>query len=81
MPNVSCRDLSIEEWDPELIAWADRIAFAVPMHTATQIARQAIARVRARHGNYFSCTGTVRSTLGGDVAQHRGSSRAPGTRM
>ena len=46
--DVSCRDLSIEEWDPELIAWADRIAFSVPMHTATQIARQAIARVRAQ---------------------------------
>ena len=46
--DVRCRDLSIEEWDPELVAWADRIAFSVPMHTATQIARQAIARVRAQ---------------------------------
>jgi hypothetical protein len=46
--DVRCRDLSIEEWDPELVAWADRIAFSVPMHTATQIARQAIARVHAQ---------------------------------
>jgi len=44
---VRCRDLQIEEWDPELVAWADRVAFSVPMHTATQIARPAIARVRA----------------------------------
>lgn len=43
---VRCRDLQIEEWDPELVAWADRVAFSVPMHTATQIARPAIARVR-----------------------------------
>jgi radical SAM superfamily enzyme YgiQ (UPF0313 family) len=43
---VRCRDLQVEEWDPELVAWADRVAFSVPMHTATQIARQAIARVR-----------------------------------
>jgi hypothetical protein len=46
--DVRCRDLSIEEWDPKDIAWADRIAFSVPMHTATQIARQAITRVRAQ---------------------------------
>lgn len=39
-------DLAIEGWDPELVAWADRVAFSVPMHTATQIARQGIARVR-----------------------------------
>jgi len=44
---VRCRDLQVEEWDPELVAWADRIAFSVPMHTATQIARPAIASVRA----------------------------------
>jgi len=44
--DVRCRDLSIEEWDPDDIAWADRIAFSVPMHTATQIARQVITRVR-----------------------------------
>ena len=43
---VRCRDLQVEEWDPELVAWADRVAFSVPMHTATQIARPAIARVR-----------------------------------
>ncbi len=45
---VRCRDLSIEDWDPGLVAWADRVAFSVPMHTATRIARQAIARVRTQ---------------------------------
>jgi radical SAM superfamily enzyme YgiQ (UPF0313 family) len=44
---VRCRDLQVEAWDPELVAWADRVAVSVPMHTATQIARQVIARVRA----------------------------------
>ncbi len=44
--DVRCLDLSIDDWDPTLVAWADRIAFSVPMHTATQIARQGIARVR-----------------------------------
>lgn len=44
--DVRCRDLSIEDWDPNDISWADRIAFSVPMHTATQIARHAITLVR-----------------------------------
>jgi radical SAM superfamily enzyme YgiQ (UPF0313 family) len=46
--DVRCLDLSIEEWSPELVGWADRVACSVPMHTATQIARQAIVRVRAQ---------------------------------
>ncbi len=44
--DVRCRDLSIEDWDPDLVRWAERIAFSVPMHTATQIARQGITRIR-----------------------------------
>ena len=46
--DVRCRDLQVDAWDPELVAWADCVAFSVPMHTATQIARQAIARVRVQ---------------------------------
>jgi radical SAM superfamily enzyme YgiQ (UPF0313 family) len=45
---VRCRDLSIESWDPDLVDWADRIAFSVPMHTAMRIARRAIEAVRAQ---------------------------------
>jgi hypothetical protein len=44
--DVRCLDVSIQPWDPELVGWADRIAFSVPMHTAMRIARRAIARVR-----------------------------------
>ncbi|MEX0666201.1 MAG: CUAEP/CCAEP-tail radical SAM protein [Acidimicrobiia bacterium] len=43
---VRCLDLSIEPWDPEAVAWAERVAFSVPMHTAMRIARRAIERVR-----------------------------------
>jgi radical SAM superfamily enzyme YgiQ (UPF0313 family) len=44
--DVRCLDLSIQPWDPELVAWAERVAFSVPMHTAMRIARQAIQLVR-----------------------------------
>ena len=45
---VRAVDLAVEPWDPSLVAWADRLACAVPMHTATRIARQVIAAARAR---------------------------------
>ena len=45
--DVRALDLSIDPWEPELVAWADRVAFSVPMHTAMRIAREAIDRVRA----------------------------------
>ncbi len=43
---VRCHDLSIQPWDPELVTWAERVAFSVPMHTAMRIARHAITSVR-----------------------------------
>jgi radical SAM superfamily enzyme YgiQ (UPF0313 family) len=46
---VRALDLSVDAWDGEAVAWADRIAFSVPMHTAMRIAREAIARTRAEH--------------------------------
>jgi Radical SAM superfamily len=32
-------DVSVDSWDPALAAWADEVAFSVPMHTATRLAR------------------------------------------
>jgi radical SAM superfamily enzyme YgiQ (UPF0313 family) len=46
--DVRCLDLSIEAWRDDLVDWADRAAFSVPMHTALRIAREAIARARDR---------------------------------
>jgi pyruvate-formate lyase-activating enzyme len=37
--DVRVLDVSVEPWDPALAAWADEIAFSVPMHTATRLAR------------------------------------------
>jgi radical SAM superfamily enzyme YgiQ (UPF0313 family) len=44
--NVRALDLSVDSWDADAVAWADRVAFSVPMHTAMRIARDAIARTR-----------------------------------
>jgi radical SAM superfamily enzyme YgiQ (UPF0313 family) len=38
---VRCLDLSVDQWDPALAEWADRVAFSVPMHTAMRLAMRA----------------------------------------
>ena len=43
--DVRCLDLSVEMWDDDLAAWADKVAFSVPMHTATRIALEAATQV------------------------------------
>jgi hypothetical protein len=40
-------DLSVEPWDPDLAAWADKVACAVPMHTAARLAREIIPTIAA----------------------------------
>ena len=37
---VRAIDVSVDPWDPALVRWADEVAFSVPMHTATRLARQ-----------------------------------------
>lgn len=38
--DVRVIDTSREAWDPALVEWAERVAFSVPMHTATRLARE-----------------------------------------
>jgi hypothetical protein len=44
---VRCRDLSVEQFGPADIAWADAVAISVPMHTALRLALEVVATVRA----------------------------------
>lgn len=37
--DVRALDVSVDPWDPALVEWADEVAFSVPMHTATRLAR------------------------------------------
>ncbi len=38
--DVRVLDTSIDPWDPALAEWAEQVAFSVPMHTATRLARE-----------------------------------------
>lgn len=65
---VRAVDLAVEPWDPTLVAWADRMACSVPMHTATRIARQVIAEVRDRRPDLpIACYGLYGAAVS-DVA-------------
>src|SRR5687767_11845478 len=44
---VRAVDLAVERWPADALTWADAAAFSVPMHTASRLAAQAIAAVRA----------------------------------
>ena len=43
--DVRVIDTSVESWNPALVDWADRVAFSVPMHTATRLARELAAGI------------------------------------
>jgi radical SAM superfamily enzyme YgiQ (UPF0313 family) len=45
--DVRTLDISVEEWDPKLVDWADGVAFSVPMHTATRLAVKGAEAVKA----------------------------------
>ncbi len=44
--DVAALDLSVQPWDPELVAWAGAVAFSVPMHTAMRLALAAATAAR-----------------------------------
>ena len=52
---VRCRDLAVEQWEPEDVAWADKVAFSVPMHTAMRLAMQAAQAVKRDHPDKPVC--------------------------
>ena len=43
---VRTLDTSVEPWSDEAVAWAEAVAFSVPMHTAMRLALRASAAVR-----------------------------------
>jgi hypothetical protein len=65
-------DLSVEELDDAVLDWAQVVAVAVPMHTATRLARGVVERARRRRGD------AVRIVLYGLYAPHGESSMPPG---
>jgi hypothetical protein len=52
---VRAIDVSVEPWDRDLVDWADRVAFSVPMHTAMRMAVALAASVRAQRPELPVC--------------------------
>ena len=70
---VSALDLSVEQWDPQLIDDADAVAVSVPMHTAMRLALEAAGLVREQRPGLPVClyglyAGTSHDTVVGTLA-------------
>ncbi|HMR94942.1 MAG TPA: CUAEP/CCAEP-tail radical SAM protein [Microthrixaceae bacterium] len=70
---VSALDLSVEQWDPQLIDDVDAVAVSVPMHTAMRLALQAAGLVREQRPGLPVClyglyAGTSHATVVGTLA-------------
>jgi radical SAM superfamily enzyme YgiQ (UPF0313 family) len=52
---VRCLDLAIQRLDAGAVRWADVVCFYLPMHTATRMAVQLTARVKAVNPNAHLC--------------------------
>jgi radical SAM superfamily enzyme YgiQ (UPF0313 family) len=52
---VRCLDLSLDPYEPELVDWAEAVAFSVPMHTAMRLAVRAAGAVRRRRPSLPIC--------------------------
>jgi hypothetical protein len=61
--DVRCLDLSIDPWEPDLGAWADKVALSVPMHTAARLAREVAPTI----GGPVACYGLY-AAMCSDVA-------------
>ena len=42
---VRALDLAVDDWDPALAVWAERVAISVPMHTAARLAHELAPRI------------------------------------
>ncbi len=66
--DVRVIDLALDDWSPELVTWADRVAISVPMHTAARLAHQIADRIDrplACYGLYAGMCGDIADALVG----------------
>jgi radical SAM superfamily enzyme YgiQ (UPF0313 family) len=69
---VHCLDLSIQALDPALLAMADLVALYVPMHTATRIAVEAIAKIRGYAPDASLCVFGLYAPMNADLFESLG---------
>src|SRR2546423_315784 len=68
---VRTLDTSVEPWSDGLVAWAEAVAFSVPMHTAMRLALRAAAAVRAARPEVPICLYGLYATVSRGVTLGR----------
>jgi radical SAM superfamily enzyme YgiQ (UPF0313 family) len=67
---VHALDATVDEWDAASVEWADRVAFSVPMHTATRLVRElapGIAKPVCCYGLYAAmCDDVADAVIAGE---------------
>jgi hypothetical protein len=66
--DVTVLDTAVDDWDPTLVDAADRVAFSVPMHTATRLAIAAATAVKERNADIPVCFYGLYAAMGAGVA-------------
>ena len=64
---VRCLDTSVQPWDREAAAWADGVAFSVPMHTAMRLALRAAKALRCARPDVSICLYGLYAPVSRDV--------------
>jgi len=59
-------DLAAQAWPPDLVEWADAIAFSTPMHTALRLATVAATRVRSERPDLPICAYGLYAAMASD---------------
>ena len=65
---VRAIDVSVEPWNPDLVKWAEGVAFSVPMHTAMRMAVALAASVRGERPELPLCYYGLYAAMGGASA-------------
>jgi radical SAM superfamily enzyme YgiQ (UPF0313 family) len=63
---VRATDLAVDPLDLEAVAWADRVAISVPMHTAMRIGVETAERIRASYASKPVAMYGLYAGMGGD---------------
>jgi radical SAM superfamily enzyme YgiQ (UPF0313 family) len=64
---LRCLDLSVQQWEPGDLEWAQAVGFSVPMHTAMRLALDVGRRVRREHPWLPLCFYGLYATVGRDL--------------
>jgi radical SAM superfamily enzyme YgiQ (UPF0313 family) len=62
---VATLDIAVEDWAPDLVSWADAVAFSVPMHTAMRLAIKGAEEIKRERPELPVCFYGLYATVKG----------------